>query len=232
MHTMGVLLVEPPDGDETSAMELVREALEERLHLIPPFRRKLVQGPLKIGDPYWIEDPEFDLANHLSHHVLPAPGARHELDALIGELASGCLDRDKPLWEMAVIEGLESGQIALVTKVHHATMDGGKGAALMGQLFSTELHGEVPAPDEPWVVRTGADDALALGRHSSNAARQATACGECRDRSRLWTARPLERRAVRLPRRARRQGQQARALRGTRDDVQSRVDAQSLGRPV
>jgi WS/DGAT/MGAT family acyltransferase len=151
MHTMGVLLVEPPDDVETSAMELVRDALEARLHLIPPFRRKLVQGPLKIGDPYWLEDPDFDLDKHVSHHVLPPPGGRRELDALIGELASGCLPRDKPLWELAVIEGLEDGKIAIVTKVHHATMDGGKGAALMGQLFSTEPHGEVPAPEEPWV---------------------------------------------------------------------------------
>jgi WS/DGAT/MGAT family acyltransferase len=151
MHTMGILLVEPPGNTETSAMDLVRGALEERLHLIPPFRRKLVQGPLKIGDPYWIEDSEFELGKHLSHHVLPAPGSLHELDALIGELAGGCLGRDKPLWELAVIEGLENGKIAIVTKIHHATMDGGRGAALMGQLFSTEPHGEVPAPEEPWV---------------------------------------------------------------------------------
>jgi diacylglycerol O-acyltransferase len=151
MHTMGILLVEPPDDTETSAMDLVRDALEERIHLIPPFRRKLVQGPLKIGDPYWIEDSDFELDKHLSHYVLPAPGELRELDALIGELAGGCLARDKPLWELAVIEGLENGKIAIVTKVHHATMDGGKGAALMGQLFSTEPHGEVPPPEEPWV---------------------------------------------------------------------------------
>ena len=154
MHTMGILLVEPPDDAKTSAMDLVRDALEERLHLIPPFRRKLVQGPLKIGDPYWIEDSEFELDKHLSHHVLPAPGELRELDALIGELAGGCLARDKPLWELAVIEGLENGKIAIVTKVHHATMDGGRGAALMGQLFSTEPHGEVPPPEEPWVPET------------------------------------------------------------------------------
>lgn len=150
MHTMGVLLVEPPDDGGTSAMGLVRGALEARLHLIPPFRRKLVQGPLKIGDPYWIEDPDFDLDNHISHHVLPSPGGRIELDALVGDLAGGCLRRDKPLWELAVIEGLEGGEIAIVTKVHHATMDGGKGAALMGQLFSTEPHGEIPEPEEAW----------------------------------------------------------------------------------
>lgn len=154
MHTMGILLVEPPDDAKTSAMDLVRDALGERLHLIPPFRRKLVQGPLKIGDPYWIEDSEFELDKHLSHHVLPAPGELRELDALIGELAGGCLARDKPLWELAVIEGLENGKIAIVTKVHHATMDGGRGAALMGQLFSTEPHGEVPPPEEPWVPET------------------------------------------------------------------------------
>ena len=154
MHTMGILLVEPPDDAKTPAMDLVRGALEERLHLIPPFRRKLVQGPLKIGDPYWIEDSEFELDKHLSHHVLPAPGELRELDALIGELAGGCLPRDKPLWELAVIEGLENGKIAIVTKVHHATMDGGRGAALMGQLFSTEPHGEVPPPEEPWVPET------------------------------------------------------------------------------
>ena len=151
MHTMGVLLIERPGDAETSALELIRQALEERLHMIPPFRRKLVQGPLKIGDPYWIEDPEFDLDKHLSHHVLPAPGGRHELDGLIGDLAGGCLSRDKPLWEMAVIEGIEDGRIALVTKIHHATMDGGKGAALMGQLFSTEPHGDVSPPEERWV---------------------------------------------------------------------------------
>lgn len=150
MHTMGVLLIERPGDAETSAPELIRHALEERLHLIPPFRRKLVQGPLKIGDPYWIEDPDFDLDKHVSHHVLPAPGGHLELDALIGDLAGGCLTREKPLWEMAVIEGLENGQVALVTKVHHATMDGGKGAALMGQLFSTEPNGEVSPPETRW----------------------------------------------------------------------------------
>jgi diacylglycerol O-acyltransferase len=150
MHTMGVLLIERARDSETSAMKLIRDSLEDRLHLIPPFRRKLVQGPLKIGDPYWIEDPEFDIDRHISHHVLPAPGGRRQFDALVGELASGCLSRDKPLWEMAVIEGLENGQVGLVTKVHHATMDGGKGASLMGELFSTEPHGVVAPPTERW----------------------------------------------------------------------------------
>ena len=129
-HMMGVLLIDPPD-DGTPAMALVRGAIETRLHLIPPFRRRLLEAPLKIGDPYWLEDPDFDIDRHVSHHVLPAPGSRLDLDALVGELAAGCLDRSKPLWELAVIEGLE--------QVH----PGVKERLLKGDKLNPTLHAHI-----------------------------------------------------------------------------------------
>ena len=158
MHTMGVLVLEPraEPGDLLEAgvpFALTRELFAERIHLIPPFRRRMVQGPLQIGDPHWIEDPEFDLDRHLVRASLPAPGGRQELCDFVGEYAGTPLLRDRPLWNAALVEGLEGGKFALVMKIHHAAMDGGRSAAIAGQLMDTSPEGRViPPPDEPWVA--------------------------------------------------------------------------------
>lgn len=157
MHTMGVLILEPggepisPLGRD-SAFDLTRRRFAERLHLIPPFRRRIVQGPLQIGDPHWIEDPAFDLDKHLFRVSLPAPGGMPELCDFVGRFAGNCLERDRPLWKAALVEGLEDGKMALVMKIHHAAMDGGRSAAIAGELMDTSPEGRViPPPDEPWL---------------------------------------------------------------------------------
>jgi diacylglycerol O-acyltransferase len=157
MHTMGILILEPDAlsdaaGGEGSRFDIARRVFSERLHLIPPFRRRIVQGPLKIGDPHWIEDPAFDLDHHLVHTSLPEPGGMRELCELVGTFAASCLDRDRPLWKAMLVEGLQGDRLALLVKIHHAAMDGGRAAAIAGELLDTTPGGRVlPPPDEPWI---------------------------------------------------------------------------------
>jgi diacylglycerol O-acyltransferase len=157
MHTMGILILETEnepgtDTGEASPFERTRQLFAERVHLIPPFRRRMVQGPLQIGDPHWIEDPAFDLDRHLVHVLLPSPGGMSELCEFVGAFAGECLERDRPLWRAAFVEGLEGGKLALVMKIHHAAMDGGRSAAIAGELMDMSPEGRViPPPDEPWV---------------------------------------------------------------------------------
>lgn len=157
MHTLGVLILEPNGQavDEHGALspfELTRQIYAERIHLLPPFRRRIVQGPLQLGDPHWIEDPEFDLDNHLVHMTLPAPGGMRELSRFVGEFSGICLDRSKPLWKAVLVDGLEGGKMALVMKIHHAAMDGGQSAAIASLLMDISPDGaEIPPPEQPWL---------------------------------------------------------------------------------
>ncbi|MCG3171457.1 MAG: putative diacylglycerol O-acyltransferase [Pseudomonadales bacterium] len=148
MHTMGILLLEKPAH---AFCERLERTLNARLHLIPPFRRRLVAGPMQIGDPHWIEDPDFRLSNHLLRAAIPAPGGKRELQAFAGLLAGRLLDRSRPLWEMHVVEGLRGGSIALIVKVHHAVMDGSRLVALMGALLDPSPRvRRVPPPQGDW----------------------------------------------------------------------------------
>ena len=157
MHTMGVLVFEPEnalgtDPSEASAFKWARQRFAERIHLIPPFRRRIVQGPLQIGDPHWIEDPAFDLDKHLVHMTLSPPGGMRELSDFVGKFAGQCLERDRPLWKAVVVDGLEGGKNALVMKIHHAAMDGGQSATIASTLLDTSLEGRViPPPGEAWI---------------------------------------------------------------------------------
>jgi len=153
MHTLGVLILERMNGaDGRTPFEIMRQLFAERIHLIPPFRRRVVQGPLKVGDPHWIEDPDFDLDNHLVRIVLPSPSDMRALREFVGAFAATPLDRSRPLWKAALIEGLENDRISLVMKIHHAAMDGGRAAAIAGELLDDSPEGRlVPPPEEPWV---------------------------------------------------------------------------------
>ena len=158
MHTMGVLILErqelpaKPDQGSLSSFELTRRVFSERIHRIPPFRRRVVQGPLQVGDPHWIEDPEFDLDRPLVHATLPSPGTMRELCDLVGSFASTCLSRDQPLWKAILVEGLEGDRLALLMKIHHAAMDGGRAAAIAGELLDTSPEGgDVLPPEDPWI---------------------------------------------------------------------------------
>lgn len=150
MHVIGTLVLDGGSAGDGFSFERFREVLRSRLHLIPQFRRKAVPTPLGIDHPMWLEDADFDLDAHFVRATLPAPGAMAELCGYVGQYASVQLDRDRPLWQMAVVEGLAGGRIAVVTKLHHAMMDGGAGAEVMGRIFDVAPDTPVEAAEDDW----------------------------------------------------------------------------------
>ena len=142
MHVCGVLLLDPATIPGGYSFETMRSDLEARMRTIPAFRRKLRPVPLEIDHPVWVEDKDFDIDRHVHRLAVPTPGGVEELADLCSHMAGIPLDRSRPLWEMSVIEGLASGQIAVFTKMHHATVDGVSGANLISVLCSLE-------PDAP-----------------------------------------------------------------------------------
>lgn len=152
MHVAGLAIVDPADAPEGwRGVDRITEVIRSRLHLAPPFRRRLVSVPLQLHHPVWIEDPDFDLGWHIRHIAVPAPGGPHELAELAAHLNSIQLDRTRPLWELWVIEGLENDHVAFLTKVHHSAIDGASGNQLTVSLYDLSPEvAEVPPPDEPW----------------------------------------------------------------------------------
>ena len=127
--------------------------IEERLHLLPPYRRKLAEVPLGLDRPYWIEDEDFDLDFHVRHIAVPPPGDRNQQMELLARLHARPLDRARPLWEVYVIEGLSENRVGLYSKIHHATIDGVSGSQMMEQLLDqTPEGGAVAPPDSVWVA--------------------------------------------------------------------------------
>ena len=122
--------------------EALVASLDARLHLIPRYRQRVIPAPFNIGHPSWEDDPNFDIKNHVIRLWIDAPGDDAVLRAISGKLFSQLLDRKKPLWEIYVIEGLEHGRTALLSKTHHCMVDGVSGVALMSLLLDTsrEMH--------------------------------------------------------------------------------------------
>ncbi|NNC93109.1 MAG: wax ester/triacylglycerol synthase family O-acyltransferase [Acidimicrobiia bacterium] len=150
-HVGGVVIVDPSTAAGGWGFNAIRQLIEERLHLLPPFRRRLVSVPLELDHPYWVEDPDFDLDFHLRHIAVPAPGGSTELAELVARIHERPLDRSRPLWEMYVIEGLEGGRVATYTKLHHAAIDGVSGAEILTILLDPDPAGrDIAAPVEDW----------------------------------------------------------------------------------
>jgi diacylglycerol O-acyltransferase len=149
MHVGAILIFEgpPPSYDDFLAH------VESRLHLVPRFRQKLAFPPVETGRPFWIDDPSFNLAYHVRHSALPAPGSEEQLRNIAGRLFSQALDRSKPLWELWLIQGLERNRFALVTKTHHALVDGVAGVDIATVLFDLKPVPEPIEPDRDWVPR-------------------------------------------------------------------------------
>lgn len=133
MHVASVAII---DG-ETFDFDRVREHLESRLHLLPPFRWKLVQVPFGIDHPYWVQDPDFDLEFHVRRIALPAPGDDHQLAEQVARIHARPLDRSRPLWEIYFIENVGDGDVAVLTKMHHSAVDGVSGAEILTILLDT-----------------------------------------------------------------------------------------------
>lgn len=129
----------------------LRRLIEDRLPLVAPFRRRLVEPPGHFHRPVWVDDPDFDLDQHLHRATLPAPGGPRQLEEFAAEVIGRPLDRSRPLWEMHVLEGLAGGMVGVVTKLHHAAIDGVSGAEITANLLDPEPDPEpVTAMDSSW----------------------------------------------------------------------------------
>lgn len=150
MHVASCMVFDgpPPTHDELVAH------VEARLHLVPRYRQRLAFVPLSQGRPVWVDDPHFNTRYHVQHHALPQPGGEAELKQLAGRAFSQQLDRNKPLWELWLVEGLADGRFALLGKTHHALVDGISGVDITTVLFDlTPEPTSTPSPDAPWVPR-------------------------------------------------------------------------------
>ena len=132
MHVGGVIVLECPDGgmDHEALIELVRA----RLPLVPRYRQKVVEVPGHLANPAWVDDPDFDVSYHVRRSALPRPGTEEQLLDLVARLTARPLDRNRPLWEMYLVEGLAGDRTAVVTKTHPALVDG-LGAIDIGQVI-------------------------------------------------------------------------------------------------
>ena len=151
MHTLKISILDPSGIEGGYTFERVKEVLAERLHLLPPFRRRLVEIPLQLHHPLWIEDPDFDIDAHVRRVQCPPPGDMKAFSALCSDIASRQLDRRRPLWEISVVEGLEDGHVGFVAKIHHSAADGIAAAEMLANVLQlTPEPTAVPPPEKPW----------------------------------------------------------------------------------
>jgi diacylglycerol O-acyltransferase / wax synthase len=145
MHIAGLLTFAGPPPSLEDLMGLV----EAKSHLIPRYRQRVRSVPFELGRPVWVDDPHYNLRFHLRHTALPSPGDEGALRRLMGRLMSLPLDRDRPLWETWLVEGLPDDRWALITKIHHCMVDGVSGVDLLAVLLDISLEVELPDP-QPW----------------------------------------------------------------------------------
>lgn len=156
LHVAAVLVLDPPEGrrslfSPSTRFAQIRRLVEERIHLVPPLRQRVLPAPFGLHHPVWVDDPSFDLDDHLHRAGLPAPGGPRELEELVADLLARPLDLSRPLWEMAVIEGLRDERTAVVARLHHAILDGVSGASVLAAFFDLGPRAPArPPPAEPW----------------------------------------------------------------------------------
>jgi WS/DGAT/MGAT family acyltransferase len=165
-HVSAVAILDP-STTRTGELTLddVTRVFSERLHLLPPLRWRLVEVPLGLDYPYWLDDRDFDLEFHIRELHLPPPGDLDQLAEQVSRIVSRPLDRSRPLWECYLIGGLEDGHVALLVKLHHALVDGVSGAEILGVLFDVDPEGRdvPPAPPAAADGRPGAVELLGRG---------------------------------------------------------------------
>ena len=159
MHVAGCMVFEGP----APTHEELLDTIDSRLHLVPRYRQRLAFVPLNQGRPVWVDDPYFKAAFHVRHTALPRPGGEDELQRLAGRVFSQPLDRSRPLWELWLVEGLADGRFALLSKTHHALVDGVSGVDIATVLFDSSPDPmPVAPPDREWIPRPLPSDSQLL----------------------------------------------------------------------
>jgi diacylglycerol O-acyltransferase / wax synthase len=159
MHVGGVLVLEPPAG----GVDALAALIEARLSLVPRYRQRVAEVPGHLADPVWVDDPDFDITYHVRRSGLPRPGTQEQLLDLVSRLASRALDRRRPLWEAYLVEGLQDGGVAVVTKTHPALVDGLSAIDIGQVLLDVERDAPVPDADE-WRPRRPPNGAQLVAR--------------------------------------------------------------------
>lgn len=137
-HITSVLFLDPETAPEPWTFDRYRTHLRSRLGRMEPFTQKLVEVPLGLDRPYWIPDPDFDLDYHLRYVAVPGDGGREAFADLVARIHERPLDRRRPLWECYVVDGLDEGHKGLITKIHHAAIDGLSGQEILATLVDLE----------------------------------------------------------------------------------------------
>ncbi|WP_326954887.1 WS/DGAT/MGAT family O-acyltransferase [Amycolatopsis sp. NBC_01286] len=164
LHVCGLLTLDGSTVPGGYTFAKLKQRLEERVRVIPAFRRKLHNPLWNLSHPVWVEDEDFDLDHHVHRIGVPAPGDRVELAELCAHIAGQQLDRAYPLWQLYVIEGLADGEIAVLLKMHHASVDGVSGASLITYLAG--LEPDAPAPEVTERANSGVPAAFDILRSS------------------------------------------------------------------
>ncbi len=153
MHIGSLNVLDLPEGYAGDFFEDAKAHVAGRMHLANMFTRKLALMPFDLSNPVWVEDEDIDIDYHIRRITLPKPGSNRQLQQYVARLHSSLLDRSRPLWEMFVIDGLKSGQVAMYVKAHHAGMDGQAGVAVAQAIFDLEPTGRVVKAPRPGVRR-------------------------------------------------------------------------------
>jgi diacylglycerol O-acyltransferase len=151
MEVAYACVFDPATAPGGYSFEAVRSVLAERVPTLVPFRRRLLAVPFGLDHPRWVDDPDFELDNHLHRVALPAPGGEAELSAMVAAVMGRPLDPHQPPWEMHIVEGLEGGKVGLIAKIHHSVIDGVAGVQLMAQLLDFSEEGRPAVVCAPWL---------------------------------------------------------------------------------
>ena len=172
MHVAGIGVYDPSTAKEPITRDRLIEVTRERLHLAPLFRQRLATIPFGLHHPLWVDDPDYDLEYHIRSATLPAPGGDRELAAFAADCTSRPLDRERPLWEMVLIDGLRDGNVAVFSKTHHAAIDGVSGVDLSVALMDLTPDPPPPGDPPPWTPERVPGDLERIGHAAASLARQ------------------------------------------------------------
>ena len=195
MHIGGLAIYDQstaPGGAVT--FKNILRFFEKRLHKARIFRQRVVNVPMGLDHPYWIDDPDFDLEFHIRHIALPKPGDWRQLCIQTARLHARPLDTSRPLWEVYVIEGLDNvagvpeGSFALVSKFHHAAIDGASGAEIAAAIHDPSPEDAIEEPDDSWYPERFPTSVELIARSAVTAAKRPFEFGSLvkRNASHIW----------------------------------------------